>query len=396
MRQLTEGVYWVGVTDWNLRHFEGHEISVHRGSTYNAYLIKDEKTVLVDTVWAPHADRLIENIKEVIDIGKIDYVVANHAEPDHSSALPAIMDLVPEATVIVSRRGEESIKRYYQRDWKMKVVTTGDRLSLGSNELVFIEASMLHWPDSMFTYLTGKNILMSNDAFGQHYAASGLFNDEVDSTEVYQEAIKYYANILNPFGRLVARKIDELKSLNFPIDIIAPSHGIIWRQDPMQIVQKYYEWATGPARPGAVIAYSTMWGATAKLAEAVARGLDEVRADYKLFNVAVSDKSDILTEIFLARGLLLGSSTINGLTLSTLAPLVEEIKGLKFRDKIGAAFGSYGWSGEGVKLLEEELQKANVKVVQEGIKYKYMPNEAELTECVAFGRSFGEKLLGNG
>lgn len=396
MRQLTEGVFWVGVNDWDLRHFHGHEISVHRGSTYNAYLIKDEKTVLVDTVWAPYSDRLIENIKAVTDIGQIDYIIANHAEPDHSGALPAIMELAPEATVVVSRRGEESIKKHYHRDWKMKVVKTGDRLNIGGSDLIFIEASMLHWPDSMFTYLTGKNILMSNDAFGQHYAASGLFNDEVDSSEVYQEAVKYYANILTPFSRLVARKIDELKAMNLPIDIIAPSHGIIWRQDPLQIVHKYYEWATGTASQGAVIAYSTMWGATAGLAEAVAKGLEAAGVVYKLFNVAISDKSDILTQIFLARGLLLGSSTINGLTLSTLAPLLEDIRGLKFQNKVGAAFGSYGWSGEGVTLLEEDLQKASIRVVQEGVKYKYMATKAELAECAAFGRSFGEKLLANG
>ncbi|MGI5838803.1 MAG: MBL fold metallo-hydrolase [bacterium] len=392
MRKLTEGVYWVGSNDWNLRHFHGHEISVHRGSTYNAYLVKDEKTVLVDTVWEPFAEQLIENIKAVTDIGQIDYVIANHAEPDHSGALPAIMELAPEATVVVSRRGEESIKRHYHQDWKLKVVKTGDRLNIGSSDLVFVEASMLHWPDSMFTYLTGKNILFSNDAFGQHYAASGLFNDEADSTEIMQEAVKYYANILTPFSRLVARKIDELKGMELPVEIIAPSHGIIWRQDPLQIVDKYYEWATGPAVQGAVIAYSTMWGATAKLAEAIAQGLTEAGTDYKLFNVAVSDKSDILTQIFLSRGLLLGSSTINGLTLPTLAPLLEDIRGLKFRDKVGAAFGSYGWSGEGVAILEDNLQKANIRVIQAGIQYKYRANENELAECVAFGRSFGEKL----
>ncbi|OPZ94814.1 MAG: Anaerobic nitric oxide reductase flavorubredoxin [Planctomycetes bacterium ADurb.Bin412] len=272
------------------------------------------------------------------------------------------------------------------------MVKTGDRLNIGSSDLVFVEASMLHWPDSMFTYLTGKNILFSNDAFGQHYAASGLFNDEADSTEIMQEAVKYYANILTPFSRLVARKIDELKGMELPVEIIAPSHGIIWRQDPLQIVDKYYEWATGPAVQGAVIAYSTMWGATAKLAEAIAQGLNEAGADYKLFNVAVSDKSDILTQIFLSRGLLLGSSTINGLTLPTLAPLLEDIRGLKFRDKVGAAFGSYGWSGEGVAILEDNLQKANIRVIQAGIQYKYRANENELAECVAFGRSFGEKL----
>ncbi len=396
MVRVTDGVYWVGVNDWNLRHFHGHEISVHRGSTYNSYLIMDEKKVLVDTVWAPFADRLIENVREITDFGAIDYVIANHAEPDHSSALPQIMELAPQATVVVSKKGEESIRKYYQKDWKFQVVGTGERINIGQNELLFIEAAMLHWPDSMFTYLTGKNVLMPNDAFGQHYASSGLFNDEVDMTEVYQEAVKYYANILTPFSRLVTRKIEEFVSLNLPVEIIAPSHGIIWRKDPLQIVHKYLEWASGKAADRAVIAYSTMWGATEKMAGAIARGLGEAGVPYTLHNTAIADKNDILTEIFLSKGLLLGSSTINNVILATLAPLIEDIKGLKFQNKVGAAFGSYGWSGESVKLLEGNLQQSGFKILQSGIKHKYMPTESEIAEGVAFGRSFGEKLLAEG
>ncbi|VVB88995.1 Type A flavoprotein FprA [uncultured archaeon] len=237
--ELKDGVYWVGVVDWNIKHFHGHEYTTHRGTTYNAYLIIDEKIALVDTVYGPYSHELIENIEKIIDIKKIDYVIANHAETDHSGGLPELMKFIPEATVVVSEKGKESIYKHYHYHWNFKTVKTGDTISLGKNSLVFVSAPMLHWPDSMFTYLTGKNILMPNDAFGQHYASSSRFNDEVDMVEVYQEAIKYYTNILTPFSDLVIKKIDEFKKLNLPVDSIAPSHGIIWRENPMHIVEKY-------------------------------------------------------------------------------------------------------------------------------------------------------------
>jgi len=225
--ELTKGVYWVGVVDWALRKFHGQELSTHRGSSYNAYLITDEKTVLVDTVWGPFQDRFIENIREVVDPAKIDIVVANHAESDHSGSLPAVMRHTPNATVVVSQRGKESIEGHYHQSWNFKAVKTGDKINIGKNDLVFVEAPMLHWPDSMFTYLTGKNILMPNDAFGQHYATAFRFNDQVNEEELYEEAIKYYANILTPFSSLVLKKIEEVLSLNLAVDMIAPSHGVI-------------------------------------------------------------------------------------------------------------------------------------------------------------------------
>ena len=267
--KLKDDVYWVGVVDWNIKQFHGHEYSTHRGTTYNSYLIVDEKIALVDTVWGPFSHELIENIKKIIDIKKIDYVIANHAETDHSGGLPELMEIIPDATVVVSEKGMESIPKHYHKNWKFKVVTTGDTISLGKNSLVFVKATMLHWPDSMFTYLTGKNILMANDGFGQHFASSARFNDEVDPVEVYQEAIKYYANILTPFSDLVIKKIDEFKKMNIPVDIIAPSHGIIWRKDPMQIVEKYYEWAKGGNDGSVAIIYDTMWKGTEKMASAI-------------------------------------------------------------------------------------------------------------------------------
>lgn len=393
MKELKKDIYWVGATDWKVRHFHGYELSTHRGSSYNAYLIKDEKTVLIDTVWEPLTDRFLENLKEVVDIGKIDYIVMNHLEPDHSGALPTVMEYVPEATIIVSKKGAESIKEYYHRGWKLKVVQQGERLNIGKRDLIFIEAQMLHWPDSMFTYVTEDNILFSNDAFGQHFASSELYNDLVDEAEVYQEALKYYANILTPFSRLVTKKIEQLQGLNLPIDIIAPSHGIIWRRNPMQIVEKYYEWAKGISEKRAVIIYNSMWGATHNMAEHIGKGVGAAGVEYKIFNTATADKNDILAEVFKAKGVLVGSSTVNNGLLTSLMPIIEELIGLKFINKIGAAFGSYGWSGESPELLSDYLTKAKIEVVQEGLKIKYMPDEYQLQQCFEFGRNFGKILL---
>lgn len=393
MKELCTGVYWVGAIDWTVRYFHGYELSTHRGSSYNSYLIKDEKTVLIDTVWEPLTDRFLENLKEVVDISKIDYVVMNHMEPDHSGALPTIMEYIPNATIIVSSKGAESIKEYYHRDWSLKVVTQGEKLNIGKHELIFVEASMLHWPDSMFTYLTGENILFSNDAFGQHYAVSELFNDLANEDEVNQEAIKYYANILTPFSKMVTKKIEQIKGLNLPVNMIAPSHGVIWRKNPMQIVDKYYEWSKGISEKSVVIIYNSMWGATHKMAEFIAKGLAEEGVEYKIFNTGTADRNDILAEVFKSKGVILGSSTVNNGVLTSIMPIIEDLMGLKFIDKVGAAFGSYGWSGESPKILSEYLTKAKIDVIEEPLKAKYMPDEKELQSCIEFGKKFANTML---
>lgn len=392
MVELKKGVYWVGVTDWDIREFHGHELSTHRGSSYNAYLIVDEKIALIDTVWAPWKDILLKKISEIVDIVQIDYVVANHAESDHSGSLPEVMKLANKATLVVSENGRESIYRHYHQDWNFHAVKTGDRISLGAKDLVFVEAKMLHWPDNMFTYLTGDNILFSNDAFGQHLATSEIYNDLVDSTEIMKESIKYFANILTPFSRMVAKKIEEVKALNLPVDMIAPSHGVIWRENPLQIIAKYEEWAKGVNEKRAVIIFDTMWQGTEKMAHAIAQGLDEVGVPYKIFNMAKSDRNDVITEVFKAKGILVGCPTFNNGILPTAAPILEDIRGLKFANKIGAAFGSFGWSGESVKLLEERLQNAKIKIVQEGIRFKYQPSVEDITTCINFGKRFGGQI----
>jgi len=384
--ELAKGVYWVGVTDWGIRRFHGYELSVHRGTTYNSYLIRDEKTVVVDTVWGPHSAEFIERIREVVDPASIDYVVANHAEPDHSGSLPALLKLCPKATVVVSRAGATSFPGHYHEKWNFRPVKTGDRIGIGANELVFVEAPLLHWPDSMFTYLTGQGILMPNDAFGQHYATAYRFNDLVVEQELYEEALKYYANILTPFSDRVTKKIEELLALNLPVNMIAPSHGVIWRKDPLQIVKKYQEWAAQKPEPTAVIVYDTMWNATERMAKAIGEGLAESGIGNKVFHAAASDTNDLVTEMFKSKLLVIGSCTHNSGVLPSLTPVLEEIHGMKFKNKVAAAFGSYGWSGEGVARIENQLKEAGLPIVKEGLKVKWQPGDADLAQCRAYGR----------
>jgi flavorubredoxin len=390
--KLAEGVYWVGVADWGIKHFHGFELSTHRGTSYNAYLIVDKKIALIDTVWTPFQDQLLENIKELIDPAQIDYVIANHAEVDHSGSLPAIMRAAPQATVVVSKRGAESIPGHYHQPWKFQTVQTGDKISLGNSDAIFVEAPMLHWPDSMFTYLMGKGILFPNDAFGQHYAACARFNDEVNQAELYEEAQKYYANILTPFSPLVTKKIEEVVGLNLPVSMIAPSHGIIWRQDPLQIVKQYQVWAEQKPEPTAVILYDTMWEATRRMAEAIGQGLAAEGIAHKIFHMASSDRNDVIAEVFKAKAVILGSPALNNGLLPTLMPVLEDLKGLKFKNKIGAAFGSYGWSGECVKLLEEHLAACKIPVAVPGVKAKWQPTPDDLANCENLGKAMAAAI----
>jgi len=384
--ELAKGVYWVGVVDWALRQFHGHELSTHRGSSYNSYLIVDEKIVLVDTVWGPFQDQLIKNIREVVDPGKIEIVVANHAEVDHSGGLVVVMREALNATVVVSQRGRESIAGHFHQPWNFRVVKTGDKINIGKHDLVFIEAPMLHWPDSMFTYLTGKNILMPNDAFGQHYATAFRFNDQVNQEELYEEALKYYANILTPFSGLVLKKIDEVLTLNLPVDMIAPSHGVIWRTDPLQIVNKYREWASQQPEKSAVILYDTMWEGTRQMAEAIGWGLAAEGVPYKVFHMAVSDRNDVVTEIFKAKAIIVGSPTFNQGPLPTMGPILEDLRGLRFQNKVGAVFGSYGWSGEAVQVIKEHLKRCKIEIVAEGVRAKWQPKPDDLVKCKDLGQ----------
>ncbi len=391
--ELVKDVYWVGVVDWDLRYFHGYSLSTHRGTTYNAYLVCGEKTALVDTVFTPFAGELLQKISDVVDPSRIDYVVSNHVEVDHSGALPAVMEQCPQAQVLCSKRGLEGLKKNYYRDWDFRVVKTGDELSLGNKTLSFLEAPMLHWPDSMFTYLKEEALLMPNDAFGQHFASSARFDDEVDLHEVVEEAEKYYANILYPFSRLVLKKLEEVQKLGLEIKMIAPSHGIIWRQEPEIIIDAYRSWASGEARPKVVLAYDTMWGSTEQMARSILEGLVEGGVEVQMRRVPLSDANDIIKELLNAGGILVGSSTIHRNLLPTVAPLLEELTDLKPVGKIGAAFGSSGWNGGAVEKIEKQLSAAGIEIAQEGLDIRWVPDESEQKRCFEFGREFAEKVL---
>jgi len=391
--KIKNNVYWVGKTDWELRRFHGHEYSTHRGSTYNSYLIKEEKIVLIDTVWMPFSKEFVENLSKEIDLEKIDYVIANHAEIDHSGALPELMEKIPETPIYCTENGVKSLKGQYHKDWNFHVVKTGDTLDLGnSKQLIFVEMRMLHWPDSMACYLTGDNILFSNDAFGQHYATEYMYNDLVDQNELYAECIKYYANILTPFSALVDQKIKEILALNIPIDIIATSHGVIWRDNPTQIVEKYLTWANDYQENQITILYDTMWEGTKRIAEAITKGIREVdkKVNVKLYNIPKTDKNDLITEIFKSRIILIGSPTIGGGILSSIAEILEMIKAMRFKNKKAASFGCYGWSGESIKIIKEHLEKSGFSVINDGIRALWNPDDESLEKCVEFGREIAK------
>ena len=391
---VKDRITWVGKVDWEIRKFHGEEYSTRRGSSYNSYLVRDEKTVLIDTVWKPFAGEFIENLKKEIDLKKIDFIIASHAESDHSGALPELMRLIPDTPIYCTANAVKSLKGHYHQDWNFRTVKTGDRLNIGSKEFIFIEAPMLHWPDSMFSYLTEDNVLFSNDAFGQHYASEHLFNDQVDQAELFQECIKYYANILTPFSALVDRKIKEVVGFGLPVDMICTSHGVIWRDNPLQIVTKYAEWAANYRENQVTIIYDTMWDGTRKMAEAIAGGILQADPDVtiKIYNAARADKNDIITEVFKSKAILVGSPTINRGILSAIAGILEEIRGLGFKDKKAAAFGAYGWSGESVAMITERLREGGFTLVTDGVKELWNPDEQGLVNCVNFGRDFGRQV----
>lgn len=388
---VKNNVTWVGKLDWELESFHGSDYSIKNGSSQNAYLIQEEKTVLIDTVWAPHSSEFLATLKKEIDLSCIDFIVANHGEVDHSGSLPALLEKIPGTPVYCTANAVKSlIGQYHREDWNFQVVKTGDTLDIGNNKkLVFIEMKMLHWPDSMATYLTGDNILFSNDAFGQHYAVEGLFNDKADACILDHEAMKYYANILTPFASFAKRKLVEILSLNLPIDIIAPSHGVIWRDNPLQIVEKYRLWSDAYQENQITVVYDTMWDGTMALAHAIADALrhTDPSVTVKLYNISKTDKNEIMTEVFRSKAIALGSPTVGGNILSSVGGWLCFLEELKFKQKKAAVFGCYGWSGEGNRVLRENLAKAGFLVVEPEIRCNWNPRQADFEQAKALAEA---------
>lgn len=393
MHEIKKNIYWCGIRDWGLGVFHGHELSTHRGSSYNSYLIKDKKTVLIDTVWDPYKEKFVDDLEKEVGLKNIDAIVINHVEPDHGGSLGLLMDRIPDVPIYCSKNGAEIIKRYFSKDWNFNIVKTGDVLDLGEYKLNFVDMQMIHWPDSMLEYVEGAKLVLSNDAFGQHYCGTSLFNDETDECEVYQEAIKYFVNILGPFRPLITKKLQQILAMNLDIDMIAPSHGIIWRKNSSEIIEKYLEWSDINYNEGyAVIIYDTMYHSTRDMAVAIAKGLDKEGVKYKIFNIATKDRSDLNVEMFKANALIIGSCTVNGSALRPTVSLLDEIRGLKIKNKLAFGFGSYGWSGEAHKIISQKLAEAGLTIIDEPFGVRYKPSSEEIEKCVEIGRNIGKQL----
>jgi flavorubredoxin len=387
--QLAKGVYWVGAIDWNVRNFHGY--STHRGTTYNAYLIIDEKIALIDTVKAPFYDEMAARVREIVSFDKIDYVISNHVEMDHSGSLPmALRDAKNAKLVTLEKFGENGLAKTFHQSWPTIAVKEGSTVDLGKRKLAFIPTPMLHWPDSMCTYLVEDKLLFSMDAFGQHIATSQRFDDEVDMGIVMHEASKYYANILMPFGDLIVKAVNKLGGVK--IDMIAPSHGIIWRSHIKDIVGAYAKWGKGETAAKALVIYDTMWGSTQKMALAIVNGIVGEGVDVKLFNLTASDKSDVIKEVLDAKALIIGSPTLNNGMFPSVAEFLCYLKGLKPKNKIGAAFGSHGWGGGAVKAVQQELEQTGIELIDSKLAFKFVPDEGEIQKCVDFGREIAARI----
>jgi len=389
--QISEHVWWVGAVDWNMRDFHGY--STNRGTTYNAYLVLGEKITLIDTVKAPFCGELLSRIASVVDPAKISYIVSNHAEMDHSGSLAAVINAVKPEKVFASQLGAKALADHFQLPLPVTPVKDGEVLDLGNLKIAFAETRMLHWPDSMVSWLPGDDVLFSQDGFGMHLATSERFADEIDSSVMEYEGGRYFANILLPFAPLVTKVIDRLPTLGIAPKVIAPDHGPVWRQDLGRILDWYGTWARQQKRRKALVVYDTMWHSTALMAHAIVDGLEAGGVSVKLMSLKSNHRSDILHEVLDAGALLVGSPTLNNNIYPSLADFLTYLRGLKPQNLIGAAFGSYGWSGEAVGQVKEYLEAMKVELVHEGLRQKFVPDAKCLGECIALGKTTAEKLI---
>ncbi|MFC1888500.1 FprA family A-type flavoprotein [Thermodesulfobacteriota bacterium] len=388
--KVTDSVYWVGAIDWAIRDFHGYSTS--RGTTYNAFLILADKITLIDTVKAPFKDEMLSRIASVVDPGKIDIIISNHSEMDHSGCLFDVIEAVKPEKVFASLMGVKALSAHFHRDDEVEALKDGDTLSLGNMTLSFLETRMLHWPDSMFTYLAEERLLFSQDGFGMHLATTERFADEIDEEVLLWEGAKYFANILLPFSPFVLKLLDRVEGLDLVIDIVAPDHGPIWRKDIDRVLALYSGWASRRPTAKAVVTYDTMWQSTALMARTICEGLTTGGATAKLLPLASSHRSDVATEILDAGALLVGSPTMNNHLFPTVADVLTYLKGLRPRNLVGAAFGSHGWSGEGAKQAEEMLTTMNVEMLGT-IQTQYVPDDETLGRCFSLGELVAKRLL---
>jgi flavorubredoxin len=388
--KISDHVYWVGAIDWGIRDFHGY--STFRGSTYNAYLIVADDVILIDTVKAPFKDELLSRVASVTDPRNIKYIISNHSEMDHSGSLPRVIAEVEPEKVFASPNGVKALAAHFHMDREITAVKDGESLALGGVNLSFLETRMLHWPDSMVTYVAEDRLLFSQDGFGMHLATAERFADEIDECAIVEEGAKYYANILTPYSALVTKLIERVGSLGIRIDVLCPDHGPIWRKDPGKIIGLWGKWAEQAPTMKALVVYDTMWGSTGKMARAISEGLVGGGAAASVMPLHSCHRSDVATELLEAGALLVGTPTINNNIFPTVADVLAYLRGLKFRNLVGAVFGSYGWSGEGHKLLNDELASMKVEIVADPMAVNYVPDGEALDRCRGLGLAVAEKL----
>ena len=386
--ELKPNIFWVGGIDWDIRNFHGY--STDRGTTYNAYLIIDEKITLIDTVKPKFKGEMLSRIKEIINPKKIEYIVSNHVEMDHSGSLTEMTELCPNATIITSTRGEKGLKKHYKKNLNLKVVDSGDTLNIGKRNLTFVHIPMVHWPDSMVTYIKEDKLLLSNDSFGQHIASSERFDNEIEWGILKEEAAKYYANIVMPYGSQVENALSTIENLD--INMIAPSHGIIWKNNIKNIINEYKKWSKHESENRAIIIYDTMWGSTEKIAYSLREGINETGLNVSLRNLKTSHFSDIISEIMTSKLILFGSPTLNNGLLPTMGGFLLYMKGLRPRNKIGFVFGSYGWGGQAVGEIEKIIKDLSWELPVKSVNINYIPDENDLKEIKNIGNKLGNYL----
>lgn len=390
MVEIKNQIYWVGYVDWSVRDFHGYK--TESGSTYNSYLVKDNDIALIDTVKAPYVAELIKNVSEITDVSKVRYVVCNHAEPDHSGGLVEIMKVMPQAELICNSKCRDALSRHYNVEgWKFRIVSDGESVSLGRRSLTFIDTPMAHWPESMFTYVKEEKLLFSMDAFGQHYASAGRFDDQQDMAKVMTEARKYYANIIMPYGRNVARVLEKAAAID--IEIIAPSHGVIWRKDLAAIIGAYKDWVVCRPLKKVLIIYDTMWGSTEKLARAIAEGSASTGAEVRVLSVRANHITDVATEAIDCAVMAIGSATLNMTLMPEMASALTYLKGLRPVNKTAAVFGSYGWGKGACKDILIYLADMKCAVIGDPLEVQYVPDKEKLAEAYALGVKIGRKAL---
>ncbi|HLA85513.1 MAG TPA: FprA family A-type flavoprotein [Thermoguttaceae bacterium] len=383
---IADKVYWVGAIDWEIRNFHGYLTS--RGTTYNAFLVLADKPVLIDTVKEPFCDEMLARIASVVEPAKIEYLVSNHSELDHTGCLPRTLEMIRPAKIFASRMGQKALAAHFHFDpATVTVVGDGDRLDLGDMSLAFVETRMCHWPDSMVSYLAEREILFSQDAFGMHLAGYERFADQVDPGILAYESAKYYANILLNLSPFIDKALGKMAELNLPMKMLVPDHGPLWRtaEQIQEIVGNYARWSAQKPTRKAVVLYDSMWDSTAQMARAIGDGLSAGGLRVELLNMHICHRSDAMTQLLDAGALVVGSATLNNNLLPTMADVMTYVKGLKPRNLVAAAFGSYGWSGEAPKQLHAMLADLGANVIAEPLRVNYVPDAEALNKCRELG-----------